>query len=754
MQRDPRIGRRDGKEIPERHGAYQPVNRRDCLTAPGKSRYLLARRMLKAAVVLFSVCIPASWVTAETLLLPLMHEPARLVSGAGEFMVRLPRHITIRPGSRLVLVLHLGTLPRERTETLPVMVNNQEVQPRYVAEAGSVALRIEADVPEPLLADGWNSIVAVLPRQFGTCEVRRAESHFSLNYERVPLFPELRRFPESLTEEKLLRPESSTPTLSIFLPAVLRDVHWRACAILGARLGQPGYFTEGDFEIGDINDWPSAENRHAILIGRANELENLPFLSELAPQMSLLAAGRGMLAELVLGNFPDQRRWIVVTGGDDAGLEKALLTLGSRPALNSLAPSPVEIAAVPNVSLETELLARPSRSPPSFKDLGWREVEIGRAPEHRFGWRLPPGYTLRWGRLTLNFFHPKEIASGTLEVSVGGMEIGRVALTPENSDGGSAELLLPEEMGGVDPAMFTFGASTTNTHHRGPIAVVLGNSALETITEPARIAGLEDLITLLLRESFLRRTAFVLPGRASLSETKLLADLAMRLGKQLPSSPVLWPEACTFDAGRHPSLKCVTNRSVVVLAPVSLWAEAVPPKTLLIIKQVGRDTVRIQGRRSHVSDFGPNLTVMQLLPSPWTGGEWLITVGGWQGMDLSTMRHLITVAPGEGKIYGNLAGADGRGRFAAHDSRRPMGEYFAQRLRWQIPRDLTVGQTEDHLKKAAAWRKQSLSINRFLTWSVGILIGLVVLGRLLLVWERGRHYKRTSQQENSLGTIS
>jgi hypothetical protein len=689
---------------------------------------------------------------AETLLLPLMHEPSRLVSGAGEFMVRLPRHITIHPASRLVLVLHLGTLPRERTEGLPVRVNGQEVQPRYIADAGS--LRIEAEVPEALLEYGWNSVVAVLPRQFGTCEVRRAESHLSLNYARVPLFPELRRFPESLTEEKLLKPDSNTPILSIFLPSARRDVHLRAAAILGARLGQPSYFGEGDFEIRDLGDWPSAENRDAILVGRANELENLPFLSEIAPQMSLLSAGRGMLAELVLGHFPDQRRWIVVTGRDDAGLEKALLTLGSGPALNSLAPSPVELATVPNVSLETELLARPSRSRTSFKDLGWREVEIGRGPEHRFGWRLPPGYTLQWGTLTLNFFHPKEITNGTLEVAVGGTEIGRVALTPENSDGGSVHLLLPQGMRGVDPSIFTFRASTTNTQRGGLTAVVLGNSSLETIIEPARIAGLEDLSALLQRESFLRRTAFVLPGRPSLAETKLLADIAMRLGRQLPSSPVLWPEACTFDAGRYPAPKCVTNRSVVVLAPVTLWGEAVPGSTPLMIKQVGRDTVRVQGRRNRVSDFEPNLTLMQILASPWASGEWLVMVGGWQGMDLSTTRRVVTEAPGEGRIFGNLAGADGQGRFTAHDSRRPMGNYFAQRLRREIPRDLTAAQTEERLKKAAAWREQSLAVNRLLTWFVGIIIGLVVFGRLLLVWERGRHYKKTSRQEDSLGTVS
>jgi hypothetical protein len=241
----------------------------------------------------------------------------------------------------------------------------------------------------------------------------------------------------------------------------------------------------------------------------------------------------------------------------------------------------------------------------------------------------------------------------------------------------------------------------------------------------------------------------VLPGQPTLAETKLIADLAMRLGRQLPSSPVFWPEACTFDVNRPPAPECIKGRSAVVLAPVSAWRNAVPPKTRLPIEQLGRDTVSIQGRRNRISDFEPNLTLMQMTRAPWSKDEWVVMAGRWQSMDLGATKRLITSAAAEGTIYGNMAAVDGRGRFAAHDSRVPSIEYFAQRLRQRVPAGLTVEQTAGRLSEAGTRREQSLFVNRFLIWFVGIFIGVIVLGRLVMVWERARQYRKTT--ENPLG---
>src|SRR5881409_738604 len=168
---------------------------RDCLTGGCRSRYSLAHCMLKPAAVFFSVCASASWtLAAESIQLPLTREASRVISGASEFVFALPRHINVQAGSEITIVLRFRSAPPPTTDPLPVMINRHELQPRFAADPTPLALRIEASVPESFLQAGWNELIAVLPRQFGTCEVRRTESHLTLNFGRVPLFPELRRF--------------------------------------------------------------------------------------------------------------------------------------------------------------------------------------------------------------------------------------------------------------------------------------------------------------------------------------------------------------------------------------------------------------------------------------------------------------------------------------------------------------------------------------------------------------------------------
>jgi len=703
--------------------------------------------MFKVAVVCLALCASALWVAAETVDLPLMGESSRLIAETSEFVFGVPRHINAQSGSEVTMVMRFRATPSATRELVLLTLNGRELQAQFSADTPSLALRLRATVPEALLHAGWNQLTAVLPPEFGTCEVRRTESRLSLNFERASLFPELRRFPESVAEEKLLHPDSKSPVVSLLFPAKRRDVHLRACAIVAARLGQQTYLDDTDCDLLEIGNWPAAEDRNAIIVARSDELANLPMVAEISPKLSALGAGKGLLAEFILGDFPNQRRWILVTGGDDAGVEKAVLTLGSEPALNVLPPSPAEIAVAPEISPALDLLTQPSPQRVTFKELGWRDIQVGRYPEHRFGWRLPPGYSLKGGELTLNFFHTKEI-NGVLKVFFGPTCIGKIALNGESAEGTSVRLPLPQLAAGSDPVMFTLQATATNSAYRGSLATILGTSDFDAIVEPARISGLERLDTIVVRDSFLRRTALILQGEPKLADTKLVFDLAMGLGRRLPLSAVLWPQACTFDRDRRPARECVAGRSALLLAPVSTWHYAVPRKSLLI-QHIDENTVRIQGRRSKVSDFEPVLTLMQLMRAPWSDNEWLVTVGGWRDVDLATAKGFVTRAAVEGKIYGNMAATDAQGRFTAHESRRPALESFAQRLRRELPRGLTLEGTARRLAEADVRRGQSLFINRFLIWFVGIFIGLIVLGRLLLVWERARHYK---ESENPVGT--
>src|SRR6185503_4367888 len=130
-----------GREIPVRTPVCGKAAMRDCLTTSGRSRYLLRYPMWKAAVALLLFCASASRAGAESLRLPLMHEPARAVRGVSEFIIPLPRHIAVLSGSQLTLVVHLRIPPGPLREPLSLNVNGQDLPPRFTADAPSFALR-------------------------------------------------------------------------------------------------------------------------------------------------------------------------------------------------------------------------------------------------------------------------------------------------------------------------------------------------------------------------------------------------------------------------------------------------------------------------------------------------------------------------------------------------------------------------------------------------------------------------------------
>ncbi|MCI0745044.1 MAG: cellulose biosynthesis cyclic di-GMP-binding regulatory protein BcsB [Verrucomicrobia subdivision 3 bacterium] len=567
---------------------------------------------------------------------------------------------------------------------------------------------------------------------------------------RLPLFPELRRFPASFAE-------MSGVHAAILLPSVPREVHLRGVAILGARLGQLSAFAESNCHLMEISNWPAVEDHNVVIVGRVDELGTLPVALEIKTNLDALGPGRGLLAEFIVGDAGNRHRWILVTGGDDAGLEKAVVTLGSRPALDALPPSPAEIVDVPSIRPETEALSRPSSARTTFAQLRWGDFDVGQEPVARFGWRLPPSHRLERGELTLRFFHSTNVTNGALEVFLGAMRVGDVPLTHENGDGGSAKLPIPPTEG-IDPLMFTFRARADPLPRGGPIATVLSGSSLETIARPLDITGLEHLDTLLVRDSFLRRIAFVLPTPPSRSELRLVFDISMHLGRRLPSSPVLWPQVCAFDPSREQDdnatfQRCLHDRSALVLAPVSTWRYATPNGARLLIQQMSRGTVRIQGRRDDISDFEPSLALIQMLPAPWGTNEWLVTAGGWTNLDPATVKALVIHEAARGRLHGNMAAMDHLGRLASYESRKPAVQSFAQTVKEIIPRGLDVAQTQAHLRKIAARRERSRRLNRFLVWFGGVVVLGVILGRVTLEWDRDRR-RRSAQRETPFKTAA
>jgi hypothetical protein len=284
-----------------------------------------------------------------------LHFPASANSprGSADLMFRLPEHVAFVQGSELTLAFKASAGSAGMMPELEVEINGRKVPGTNLLQSapGNAALRLGQEVAEENLRAGWNRVALKWShsRQTGAWEIDRDNSFFLLSYQRLPLMPELLRFPHSFAEEKLLSTSSGSngPAVTILLPYSIRDVHLRACAVLGARLGQLEHLSELDCEVGPADKLAKDLKGNALLVGQREELGELPLLGSFRAQLDSLLAGQGLLEEIILGDYPHQRRLILATGADDAGLEKAILSLGSDWALASLPPSPAVIYQEP-----------------------------------------------------------------------------------------------------------------------------------------------------------------------------------------------------------------------------------------------------------------------------------------------------------------------------------------------------------------------------------------------------------------------
>jgi len=282
---------------------------------------------------------------------------AKFSGDSGDFFILLPEHVSLRAGAELNLMFHPSTELWPALAAIDVSVNDRKLPARVEGKDKlntNAAIQLRAELPEGSLHAGWNKVSLQLrradPELRKPCDwyVRGSESYLEISFERMPLFSELARFPRSMMEEKLLHPGSPSATVAILLPLQNRDVHLRACAILGARFGQLGYLSDGDCRLGALEHWEKeSAARNGVVVARVDELMEWPILKSFSANVAGLNPGQGMLIEVILGKLPAQRRWIFAIGADDAGLEKAILTLGSAPAMASLPPSPVTIEAEP-----------------------------------------------------------------------------------------------------------------------------------------------------------------------------------------------------------------------------------------------------------------------------------------------------------------------------------------------------------------------------------------------------------------------
>src|SRR5262249_38725024 len=160
----------------------------------------------------------------------------------------------------------------------------------------------------------------------------------------------------------------------------------------------------------------------------------------------------------------------------------------------------------------------------------------------------------------------------TLEVRINGASIGRVPLTAKNAAPGSVKLPLPKDLPGHDPMQVTFcaylDAGPTGCNERGeaqPLLTITPDSKADISVLPMPMQGLNPVDEFLLRDSLLRKAALLIPADASTAELQVLAEVAFHLGRNLPSSPLLWPEVFAYSQTVLPPKNRLAGRSVLLL---------------------------------------------------------------------------------------------------------------------------------------------------------------------------------------------
>ncbi len=735
----------------------------------------IAGAMLLPAIPPTAVAVEAAPATAsagtKAFNAPLFSGSEKRLAGAlagQDLYIRLPEHIRYVQGSELVLSFVSSPILLPDISTLSVSLNDRPVTSIRLGQTDPTAAPQRKEIHLPLdasaLIPGWNrlSLRCLLQTTYVPCRdvdnpaawiSMDSRSHLRVAYEPQSLFPELQRFPDSLAEPALMnlgKPEGEKPksqaAVALLVPDAPTESDLRAFLIGTARLAQTLYLDGDSIAIGDTGDFAGeSKRRNGILIGTAKTLKDIALAENIADTLSTLLPGEGCLAEIITGSPSNgEHRWLILSGGDAEGLERAAMALGSSPAIGSVPSNPWIIRTMPAVPVLTEQLAHPSRLPVAFQSMPDGGVTLRGLFRNEADrqWSFPPGYQIAAGSvINLDLSHAENLdKTSALDVRLNDVSIGSVALTAENAAVTQRRIPVPEGIPGRDPSRIQLASyldiGTVDCGHRNDERAWLNVAASSTLniqTEPLKISDLSRLDLLLMRDAFLRRAVVMVPAENDWERVELLKSLGVFLGAHLPSMPVLWPQVATYGPGNPPQASRVANRSGLVLGSVFQWSQALPEKTRLAVKASDEKqrTINLRGEVLPASSIESTLCLAQLLVSPWTKGELLATVGGVEGLGGEAAVALLTKPTVRDRLTGTVAAVDTKDRVVAYDARYLQPSSLAEHIEEGLPDGLSLEETEKLQKEKAADGLAAISNNHLILGSVAFtLFGIFALQRV------------------------
>jgi hypothetical protein len=650
-----------------------------------------------------------------------------------EYTFQLPEHVRYEQGSELVLSYRASPLLLD-ISTFTVSLNDRQIASgRLGHEANGVEKQNEGmmtvPIPEGVLQAGWNRLVVRCLLQTTQALCRDVDNpaawmEFSpatvlrVAYSNQPLFAEMQRFPDSIAEPILMNlPEfcspdkknSPEPVVSLLLPEESGDPELRSFLIAATRLGQTVYTPAAAVSTGEIGEFTELSGRrNGVLIGLREALAEQPLPGHIKKALAELQPGEGLLAEVIYGPAETtQRRWIVLSGADGAGLEKAALTLGSSVALRSAPSNPWIVTKGPGISPLVEKMAQPAVGPLKLSSLENGEILLRGIFRNSTSRQIsfPPGFeTTNAGYVDFNFSHPENLdKTSAFEARLNDAVLGSVALAPDNSGRVKQRLAIPAGIAGRDPSLLTVSSyldiGSVDCAHRNEERAWLkisGDSIIDIRSTPLKIEDLSRLNLLCLRDAFLRRATLLVPEDPDAKRNDLLKVIGLHLGSRLPSMPVLWPQLATYGPDSPPDMGRVEKRSGLVLGSAFQWPEAFGDKTRLIAEGGGAhgEQMILRGEKVPVTDFDPTLGFVQLVPSPWTSGEYFAAIGGIEGYGGNATVDLLTKPEIFERLRGTVSAIDAENRIFTYDVRTVQEVSLSNQMRLAFAPDRHVEDLE------------------------------------------------------------
>ena len=751
------------------------------MKTPNLYKNFVHSAILSALCIVGSVGFPLQMVSGERTAatpffeVPLFSDTGNRIEGVlanKEYSFRLPEHIRLEAGSELVVVWRSSPLLLPDVSTLTVRLNDRELSSvRLGIKKGASDAQEHGKISIPLPADmlqtGWNRVTVRCLLQTTQSPCRDVDNPASwveletgslvrVAYATESLFPELQRFPESLTEPALMNlaefrratsKDHPEPVVSLLVPSEAGEAELRSLLIAASRIGQTIYTNPKAVQVRDSATFPAESlARNGIIIGLRPTL----LMSELPPEVqkavAALGEGEGMLAEIITGAPGVQHRWIVIGGADSEGLEKAAQTLGSEIALRNVPSNPWIITEAPGVSPIAERLAQPSAGSLRFESLRDSGITLRGLFRNQTARTInfPPGFqTTPGGSIDLDLTHSGALEkTSAFDVRLNDVVIGSVALTPQNAASTRQRLVIPAGITGRDPSTLSVSSyldiGLVDCAHRNEERAWVslgGNSTINLASTSLTINDLSRLGMICLRDAFLRRAAILIPAEHSPERNDLLKTVGIHLGRQLADMPILWPQIATYAPGVPPDPARLSGRSGLILGSAFQWPLAFGKNLRLAIEGVESPSPSIMLRSEEipVSDFDASLSFVQLLPSPWSKGELFATIGGVDGYGGETTLKLLTDRSVSERLGGTVAAADAHGRVITYDVRFMQEVSLSEQIRFGFSSDTSPADIEDQRMDMTEAGFLTQSVNYWIAGaSFVVMAGLYVLQRIMV----------------------